>query len=335
LGCATGPDSDSIDAGPGADPNLRGCATSTDCPMGTICESHQCVALTCGTTIVPKHYALPNLLVVLDRSCSKLGEIDGQSKWALAVDGVKGITSTFAGRMRFGLTVFPAAGAQTCSAQNALLFPVSASAESNIEPLLTASLNPMDPNHPSEPPCVSSITSGLIAAASDPVLKNAAEKSYMLLVTDGRESGCQPPAFPSTPVASTIKALATNGIRTLVAGFERDVDAAALSSYAVAGGVPNSGPLFYDVSDKRSLLAALGKIAAPATTCTFPLNSVPRDVGQLYVFVDSVFQPNDPTHLSGSDYDAPSNSITLYGQACAQVKAGSVKRIDAVYGCPL
>jgi hypothetical protein len=318
LGCASGPGSDRVGGGPDTDPGK---------------DPELMTTPTCGTTIVPTHHVPPNLLVVLDRSCSKLDVIDGRSKWDLAVTAVNELTKTFAGRLRFGLSMFPAAGAPSCGSQGTLLVPVSMGTASTIPSVLMASLNPMDPNHPTAGPCISDIGSGLIGASTDPVLSNASEKSYLLLVTDGEQGGCETHADGILQVLSTIKALAKNGIHTLVAGFGQDGDMPALSTFANAGGLAGSGQAFYDVADRRSLTEAIGRIAAPAITCTFALDSVPRDASQVYVFVDTIFQPNDPTHASGSDYDAASNSITLYGQACAEVKAGTVKRVDAVYGC--
>jgi hypothetical protein len=38
--------------------------------------------------------------------------------------------------------------------------------------------------------------------------------------------------------------------------------------------------------------------------------------------------------MDGWDYDAGTNTVTLYGEPCEKLRRGEVSDIDIVFGCP-
>ena len=67
----------------------------------------------------------PNLLVVLDRSCSMTAMVGGQTKWQIAVAALSTMTTAYGGKIRFGLTLFPDLDAPDCQ-QSTIEIPTGA-----------------------------------------------------------------------------------------------------------------------------------------------------------------------------------------------------------------
>ena len=79
----------------------------SDCNAGLVCDvatkkckpDEMCGAMTTSVAAIP-----PNLLVVLDRSCSMTDKVVGTTtKWMLAVAAINKMTTDFNGKIRFGL----------------------------------------------------------------------------------------------------------------------------------------------------------------------------------------------------------------------------------------
>lgn len=312
------------------------CDTNADCPVaGTECDpmTHTCVpGGGCGGSVIQGALVAPNLLIVLDRSCSMTAKVGNLTKWQIAVGAVNKMTTTFNGKIRFGLTMFPDTDNMNCL-QGAIPIPVMPGNEMAIQTLLNKALVVSDPNFP-DGPCVTNIDTAMQQASKEPAFMDMTRKSYALLLTDGAQAGCNAGGGdPGTLMA--IQQMATAGVKTFVIGFGGAVDVPALNSFAVAGGMPLMGPTkYYDAANQMQLDAALQAIASATLGCTFKLASVPPDPNQLYVFLDKTMLPRDPSHMNGWDYDGVTNTITVYGQPCTNLKAGTAKVVDIVYGCP-
>ncbi|CAN5139524.1 hypothetical protein BH09MYX1_BH09MYX1_05410 [soil metagenome] len=313
------------------------CDGDADCSEGLKCDAPTSTCVpggNCGSTAIAADPIPPNLLVVLDRSCSMTDVVGNQTKWQIAVDALKTLTTNYTGKIRFGLTMFPDTVNPTC-AQSAIPTPVGPNNESKIQATLTSSLQKNDPNFP-DGPCVTNIDTAMQQAATDPGFADVTRKSFAMLVTDGSQAGCNAGGGdPGTITAVT--GMATKGVKTFVVGFGSGVDTPALDSFAVAGQVPasNVSPKFYNAGNKASLDKALATIASLTLSCTFKLGSVPPDPTKLFVFVDKKTQlTRDPNKLNGWDYDPVKNEVTVYGKTCDDFKAGVVKAVDVVYGCP-
>lgn len=312
------------------------CDTNADCPtQGTECDpmTHKCVpGGGCGGSVIQGSLVAPNLLVVLDRSCSMQAQVNGTPKWTIAVGAIEKMTKTFAGKIRFGLTLFPDKDNVPCT-QGMIPIPVGPGNEMAIDTLLTKSLMTSDPYYPNGP-CVTNIDTAVQQASTDPGLKDTTRKDYALLMTDGAQAGCNAGGGDQGTI-STLNAMQMAGVKTFVIGFGGAVNATSLNNFAVAGGMPLGGNTkYYDAANQQQLDQALAAIASATLGCTFKLASVPPDPSQLYVFVDKVLLMRDPSHMNGWDYDPKTNTITVYGQPCADLKAGTTKTVDIVYGCP-
>ena len=162
--------------------------------------------------------------------------------------------------------------------------------------------------------------------------------SYVMLVTDGAQSGNGTLGGGDMGTAQVITALLAAKVKTFVIGFGgTGIDKTALNTFADAGGAPvNNGTIhYYDAGDAAALELALTAIAAETLSCTYALDQKVDDPDQLFVFFDNDPKaiPRDPTHTNGWDYDAATNSITFYGAACQDLKDAKVKDVDIVYGC--
>ena len=312
------------------------CDLDVDCEKGKVCDTKAGACVPgggCGAQTVVAEPVHPNLLIVLDRSCSMTNKVGTQTRWQIAVDALKAMTTTHTGKIRFGLTMFPDTDANQC-AQGAIPTPVGPANEAKIQSTLTAALGTGNVNFP-DGPCVTNIDTAMSQAAGDPGFTDATRQSFAMLVTDGAQAGCNAGGGDPGTIA-TLTAMATKGVKTFIVAFGGAVDTASLNQFATAGGMPLSGATkYYNAADKASLDAALQAIAALTGSCTFKLGSVPPDPSKLYVFADKSTQvPRDATKTSGWEYDPATNQVTLYGQACADVKSGKTKLVDIVYGCP-
>jgi len=325
-------------AGPEAGPvALPGCAKDSDCPTPLICDlaSGSCaVKGMCGAQSVKATATPPNLLLVLDRSCSmrvKLGW-GGQSKWETAVNALTKLVSTYQGRIRFGLTLFPDTKGSSCT-QDAVPVPVAPATEGKILPLLKSSLAHGDPNYPNGP-CVTNIDTAMQQAATEPALADSSRSSFVLLITDGKQALCLT-GGGDNGTAQTIKSLAQKKVSTFVVGFGTGISPYWLNIFADAGGKPSGGPVdrFYKAEDQTSLETALTSIANTAMGCQFTLAQVPATLQQVYVLLDSKTLPQDKTHKDGWDYDPSTKQVTLFGNACKSVQSGQVQQVDILLGC--
>jgi hypothetical protein len=233
------------------------CAHDDDCMLGAECdESGQCTGC-----------APPNMLIVLDRSCSMTSAVGNQTKWEIAVDAINTLTTDYVDTIRFGLSLFPDTEPTPC-AQASIAIPVDEGNESAIQTLLTASLDNSDPNFPNNP-CVTNIDTAMEQAAAEPAFDDATRPGYALLITDGKQYGCNDAGGDSGTTQIITDMYEQRGIPTFVIGFGDGVDPAQLNIFAEAGGMPTNDPtcspdpcLFYKAEDAATLNAALDAIAA-------------------------------------------------------------------------
>ena len=311
------------------------CATNEDCMPGMICDpSSMCVpGGECGATEVTITPVPPNLLVVLDRSCSMRDAVAGTPKWTSAVGAINQLTTGFTGDIRWGLSLFPDITGNNCG-QDAISVPVAGATEATIQGLLTASLTTTNPYYP-DGPCVTNIDSAMAQAATEPALDDATRKSFVMLITDGMQSGCNL-AGGDNGTEQIISDLNTmRDVKTFVVGFGGGEDQAQMDMFAVAGGTALAqSPRYYQAGDAAALEAALAAIADLVIGCDFALTDPPDDLTELYAFFDNLTSvPRDPAHLNGWDYDPATMTITFYGGFCDQLSSGAVTDVDIVYGC--
>lgn len=310
------------------------CAIDTDCDVGKVCDmtTKTCVpGGGCGAQEAAIDKVPPNLLVVLDRSCSMTDAVGASNKWKIAVQALTTMTTDYNSQIRFGLTLFPDLVAPSCE-QDAIPIPVAPGNEVAIQTLLADALKAANKYFP-DGPCVTNIDTAMQQAQTEPALADKTRKNFVLLLTDGKQSaGC---AVGDPATLKAIQDLAAVGVSTFVLGFGNGVDVAAMNDFANAGGVPNNGAnAYYNAADQASLDAALSAIAQKTLSCTYTLDKVPPDPAAIFVFFNNTAKVSqDATHMSGWDYDAGTNQITFYGSSCDELKSGMITDVDIVFGC--
>ncbi len=306
------------------------CAADGDCMAGTVCDLSTGVCVpggACGAQEAKVDPVPPNMLMVIDRSCSMTQAVGDSTKWKIAVQAVNKMTTDFNGQIRFGLTLFPDLVTPQCG-QAEIPIPVGVGNEMAIQTLMSAALLQADKYFP-DGPCVTNIEAGMKQATTEPAFNDTERDSYAVLITDGKET-CGMDAVTE----STIKALFDMvGVPTFVIGFGAGVDPAQMDKFAIAGGVPSSGATkYYDASDQASLDVALATIAKSTLSCTYTLDTVPPNANEIFVFFDNATKvPRDL--MNGWEYDAAKNQVVFYGAACDNLKGGIVKDLDIVFGC--
>lgn len=256
------------------------------------------------------------------------------TRWQVAIAAINGLLTTFKDRAYFGLSLFPDTDGANCT-QGSIPIPLAPMNAAPIQSLLNAALQMNNANFP-KGPCVTNIDTGLKQAASDPGLKEANRRGFVLLITDGAQSGCNAGGGDTGSIA-TINQLHQQGIDTFVVGFGSGVDTATLNALADKGGQPTSDPTtrFYKAEDRAQLEAALEHIRIRAMGCTYQLQAEPPDPSKLFVFFNGANQVlRDPAHTRGWDYEATAKRVTFYGADCEAIKANQVTKLDIVYGCP-
>ena len=313
--------------------NPGSCASDADCTAGTVCDipTSKCVpGGMCGAQEAKTETVPPNMLLVVDRSCSMTEVVANMmTKWDIAVGAINKMTTDFAGQIRFGLTLFPDKVTPNCQ-QDKIPVPVAPGTEMAIQTLLTAALVKGDPLFPNGP-CVTNIQTGMQQAATmEPAFMDTDRKSYAVLITDGKET-----CGNDNTTEIVIKTMFdTAGVPTFVIGFGSGVDPTQMDKFAVAGGVPavNGTHKYYDAGDQASLDLALSTIAKSTLSCSYSLDSVPPNPNEIYVFFDNVTKvPRDI--MNGWEYDAGKNQVVFFGTACDDLKNGVVKDLDIVFGC--
>ncbi|MBM4360356.1 MAG: hypothetical protein FJ096_19795 [Deltaproteobacteria bacterium] len=316
------------------------CADDADCGDSLLCDVPNATCVpggACGKFEVKIQPVQPNLLIVLDRSCSMQSPAGGSSRWTVAVSALLNLMTIHKGKFRFGFTAFPDLDQDGCT-QTPLPFPPAPDQENTIGGLLFNSLNFIDPVFPKGPACVTNIDTAVLQAKNEPKLYDPDRDNYVMLVTDGAQSPVCNAAGGDTGSLQMITEMLAAKIKTFVIGFGgQGIDIDALNSFANAGGTPvmNAPVSFYDAADGAALDKALASIASLTLSCTFSLASAPEDPNKLSVFLqnDPTAIPRDPNHLTGWDYDASTNEVTFYGPTCDLIKGGTITDIDIVYGC--
>jgi hypothetical protein len=294
-----------------------------------------CGMKTFGLTKVP-----PDLLVVLDKSgsmnqtpegaeCGGTGSVPPclGGKWPQMTDAIKQVVTNTDDKMRWGLKFFP--DNSQCGVG---VFPIVRIADRNASAVSFA-MSQTSPNGATPTRIALAGATAYLATLTDPNPK------FILLATDGLPN-CALSGTANTPdAAGAIQAVtdsARNGIPVFVIGIGSLPEAqSTLTAMALAGGRPQAAnPRYYPVANTAELVSVLGGIGDTIGSCSFGLGSAPPDPTNIRVSVNGTRVPNDPTHANGWDYGTGKTSVQLFGKWCDDAKAGKVKDVQAVFGCP-
>lgn len=317
------------------------CADPEDCGEGLTCDipAKACVpGGACGGAEIAIDPVQPNLLVVLDRSCSMTEKIGKTEKWSIAVGALMTMINQYKGKFRLGITFFPDLDLFDCAQGTAIPIHPGQGNDDTIATLLFNSLAKADAYYPDGPTCVTNIDTAMLQAASEPALLDPTRDSYVMLVTDGKQTPTCNLAGGDGGTLQTTAGLLAKKVKTYVIGFGgTDIDKDALNAFADAGGTatPNAAIRYYDAADGPALDKAFSEVATLSLSCVYAIENPPGNPDKLALFFndDPAKIPRDPTHTSGWDYDPLTKLLTFYGATCTKLKMGEVKDVDLVFGC--
>lgn len=318
------------------------CMSSGDCDEGFTCEEGECtIGGDCGGFAFEIEAIPPNLMILLDRSGSMDGGVDGtnQNRWEVAKQAIAQVTTTFDDSIRFGLATYSSCVGNGCSA-GSIVIPISANNAAPINDFLATTAGEgsgdgMGTNGSGQTRYLcdsgdpeTSTGKSLAGLVAEPSLADVERTNAVMLITDGSESGECIDNGVNGPSGASMLLAQDPPVLTYAVGFV-GANESELQAIAAAGGTNQS----YFASNPAMLEAAFDSIAQAVTSCTFTLDQVPPDPSLIFVFFDKdpAGVPNDPGN--GWTYDPATNTITFHGQACMDIQSGAVVEIDIVYGC--
>lgn len=293
----------------------------------------------CDVQIVRATQAVPDMLVVLDRSSSMLpdGNDQGADRWAGSVSAVVDVTRAFDERVNFGLVTYPGPQAtgkrgdpNACST-GALRVGIDANRGDTIASTLGMT----------RPGGYTPTAATLREVAKVYAMREVGDQTvvaprYILLVTDGDPNCANGTSSPisNDPVArqqtiDAIAALTKSGVQTFVVGYQTGTTdfAATLDQMASAGGTGQSK--HRSVESGADLTAVFEDIAGRAVSCSYTLEAPVEDHDYVVVTVAGKKRdyqaPNDGWSL-GPD----NQTVTVTGAACDEVRKGATFSVQVV-----
>ena len=189
----------------------------------------------------------PDVLIVLDRSCSM-----GGAKWTSAVNAIKTITNQYKGKLRFGLATFNSSAGINYGINNCIADGLN----NQCVPKLQTALNATGPSGGTNlVAAMNTATSHLTSIRNADSVKT--RKRSVMFITDG-QAGCA-----NSQVSSLF---ASVGAKTFVIGFGSGVDANCLNNMATAGKTAQSGTRKYYQADNSTELNKAMKAIADASS---------------------------------------------------------------------
>jgi hypothetical protein len=285
-------------------------------------------AQVCDQTVpitVTQTTKIPDMLLVVDKSGSMGDPLGGtgQAKMNVMKQAMQLVLPGESANINFGLAIYPSDNA--CGADPAIV-PISPNNANNV----LLQINNVQPG--GSTPSYKALDQASAYYATIPANPDG---RFVLLATDGLPNcnGADSQNPSNALTLSSARALAQQGIKVFVIGFG-DVsaaDPAFLSQLAQAGGTND----FFAANSPQQLQAALSSISGTVTqaSCSFELQSRPQDETKLAVSLDGQDVPRDPSHGTGWDYDAASNTITFYGSTCDAIQNGTGSDVGVDYGC--
>jgi len=312
----------------------------------------------CTGTEIPLELNVPDLYFVLDAS----GSMQEESKWTNVTAVVGALIAQLGPRARFGAAVFPeplanecATGVEVMSLRLGDTAGAVASAFVNATTLTPVGGTPTAATLEALAPELEGFTHEtfvILATDGGPNCDDALACGVDQCTSNidgvpncpvGGPANCCDPVSGAGGIGcldgpravAAVAALAAGHVQTFVLGIPGSAPyASVLDELATAGGTarPNE-PLYYrvDSADTTALGGALGEIAARATaSCDFVLTRLPKDPGQVNVYVAGALVPQ-----SGPDgWSLKGKQLALDGATCAAIQNGTALGVRVVEGCP-
>jgi hypothetical protein len=302
------------------------------------------------------HHEIVRIMILLDQSSSMEG-----SPWRGATDALEELLGNPAfADMYFGLDAFPdgyPGGWTDCNSgmlpcmscrddECGTLFPPQVPVNINYlsAPDIIAHMN--DPAYPqfcTFTPLVNQLAyydTGPGATEAPEIYADDSD-NYLVVVSDGEDTGC----FDGDPVSAlrthTASILSTHDIKSIAIGFGSTSGEMAAELNAIAGAGGTAYTTFLEAEDGAALAAALESIASSVITCRYVLDAVEptADPEQVNFYLDGEVVRMDPacTETTGEGWhwaDAEHTTVEFCGPHCTAIRGGTIGTITATFGCP-
>jgi len=288
----------------------------------------------------------PNLLILLDRSGSMDGDVDGTNKnrWEVARDAILQVTAAFDAEIRFGLATYSACASGGCSA-GTITVPVGDNQATAIASFLNNTVGDgssngqqVNGNGKLRYLCDSGdpeTTTGpsLQALVGEPSLSATNRENAVLLVTDGEESGsCVNGGVNGAVAAANLFAQAIP-VATYALGF-LGASESEMQNIATNGGTGQP----YFANNASELETALDSITGSIVSCTYELPGLQpgADPELVKFYFDGTEVPFDDGCAAGDGWswtDATKTEVEFCGQACIELTNHAVSDVSATFGC--
>jgi hypothetical protein len=301
----------------------------------------------CGQKTYPTRNIPGDLLLLLDKSGSMDNQFDDQAcgggacvtKWASMTMALNTVVMNTQGSINWGLKYF--ANNDTCGTAGPAELPPAP----NNAAAIATSIGKTSPGGNTPTRFAVQASAAYLGGLIDPNAK------YILLATDGEPNCCttagrsRMSGSSANAIADDVNAIAAvraaynggSGVPVFVVGVgSLGAAVTTLNEMAIAGGraqpADPMGRVYFPADDPAALEAALSHIAGQVRSCTFSLGAAPPDPQNIAVLGDGKQIPKDP--VNGWSYGPGMTAVVVNGSACAQVKAGTIQEVQAVFGCP-
>jgi von Willebrand factor type A domain-containing protein len=320
--------------------------TSTGTNAGSTGTGDSCAATSAEANLIPV-----NMFIIFDKS----GSMKDNNKWD---NTTKALIDFFKDQgsagLRVALRFFPDSGCDdtacdipVCSQPLVALAPLTtdtAPADTQEQKLIDA-VNSKSPNG-GTPMYVA--LGGAEKWAADYQTAHPAEKTVVVLVTDGEPNGCDENVSHIAKLAATT--MGANGVLTYAVGLAGS-NQGTMDTIAAAGGT-SQGIQIGNGNASAELLAALKAIQGSQVACTFQMpamgsmgeiidptlvnvNYTPGDGGPTVEFGQVADKAACTPQKGGWFYDNPAKptTITLCPTTCTSVQADEQAKIQILLGC--
>lgn len=299
--------------------------------------------------------AVPNVMFVIDRSGSMQWDLSGNeydggrpSRWQVESQSLAQVLPPHDNRIAMGALMFPSVASQACDLPTTVdLSPALNNSASLLRLFL---VNPLG----------GTPTAGALQLAANHLkgLHTASSARALVLTTDGAPN-CNLNLNPNTCVC-TVTLDPITGVCGIVGNCLDDTNTVAtvrslyqqehiptyviglasaqnpfngvLDQMALAGGVPRTGTgyRFYAVDQPADLTAALDRVTAQLTLCTYLSNTLPGVNEKFVVRVGGTPVDAGATGWEWADY--ANGELVLHGAACDSAAQGAA--VTALIECP-
>ncbi len=298
----------------------------------------------CGAHSVVSDHAVPDMLIVLDRSSSmsEQGNDNRTDRWGGSAKAVSSLVTKYSTGVNFGLMTFPGnsggggllgglfGGMGAQCAPGAVDVPIG----EDQGPAINQAISRMGPN--GYTPTAATLEAALSVIGTPQVgdQRETAAK-FVLLVTDGDpncSSGFRPnggnnedPQAREESIAA-IQKLTKAGVKTYVVGYETAGTnfVGQLDMMAAAGGTGETA--HRSVTSADDLAATFDELATNATSCSYRLSETvdPEYVSVTVAGKQRVLDKQDDGWQLLSD----ERTVSLLGKACTDAKNGGAFTVE-------